>query len=186
MPGQTFTGQTLVEALRSGELDQPAGVVLVGMVKESEQPDHVAFARGGCDTWIDLPTSLIEQAEHAGARPCDDHSHPVFRITLRESDDPQARLLGQLLATQAQPQFRPRSPEPTHLPGLRLSRRRGGATSRMAAQQGGFHDYCMYFCDFLVRECIGFGNDWETCINLRVGCSDLCGIFSSVFEPIFD
>jgi hypothetical protein len=56
----------------------------------------------------------------------------------------------------------------------------------MAAQQGGFHDYCMYFCDFLVRECIGFGNDWETCINLRVGCSDLCGIFSGVFEPIFD
>ena len=65
----TFTGQTLVEALRSGELDQPSGVVLIGMVKESEQQDHVAFARGGCDTWIDLPTSLIEQAEHVGAGP---------------------------------------------------------------------------------------------------------------------
>jgi hypothetical protein len=182
MPGQTFTGQTLVEALRSGELDQPAGVVLIGMVKESEQPDHVAFARGGCDTWIDLPTSLIEQAEHAGARPCDDHSHPVFRITLRESDDPQAKLLAQLLATQ--PQLRPQPPGPGRA-GLRPPRSRGGGVSRMAAEHG-FHDYCMYFCDFLVRECIGFGNDWETCINLRVGCSDICGILSDVFGTILD
>jgi hypothetical protein len=85
MPGQTFSGETLVEALQSGELDHP-GLVLTGMVKPSEHPDHVAFARGGCDTWADLPTSMIEQAEHVGSRPCEDHSHPVFRITLKESD----------------------------------------------------------------------------------------------------
>jgi len=179
MPGQTFTGQTLVEALRSGELDQPAGVVLTGMGKESEQPDHVAFARGGCDTWIDLPTSLIERAEHVGARPCEDHSHPLFRITLRESDDPQAKLLAQLVTTQ--PQFAPhmRRPGP---PGRRP--RRG--VSRRMAQQPVFHDYCMYACDWLVRECISLGGSWESCINLRVICSDICGIFGDVYEPIFE
>jgi hypothetical protein len=40
----------------------------------------------------------------------------------------------------------------------------------------------MYGCDWLVRECIGFGGDWK-CINLRVLCSDLCGIFGTVFDP---
>ena len=100
MPGQTFTGEALVDALSSGELDHQPGIVLSGMVKPSEQPDHVAFARGGCDTWVDLPTSMIEQAEHVGSRPCEDHSHPVFRITLSESEDPQAKLLGQLLGSQ--------------------------------------------------------------------------------------
>jgi len=161
MPGQTFTGDALVEALRSGELDQPAGVVLTGMVKESEQPEHVAFARGGCDTWIDVPTSLIERAEHVGARPCEDHSHPVFRIT-------------------AQPH-----PSHVHRSGPFGPRPRRGISRRMA-QQPVFHDYCMYGCDWLVRECISLGGSWESCINLRVICSDICGIFSDVYEPIFE
>ena len=180
MPGQTFSGQALVEALRSGELDQPAGVVLSGMVKESEQPDHIAFARGGCETWIDLPVSLIEQAEHVGQRPCDDHAHPLFRITLRESDDPQAKLLAQLLTTGARPGGR--SPRPG--PGPRRRGRHGPAVGRQA-ELGSIHDYCMYMCDWLVRECIGFGGDWEHCIQLRVACSDICGIFE-VLDPIFE
>ena len=178
MPGRTFTGQTLVDALSAGEFEHP-GVALTGMVKPSEQPDHVAFARGGCDTWVDLPVSMIEQAEHVGNRPCEDHSHPVFRITLSESDDPQAKLLGQLLASQPQLGLRPPGP------GFRPPAMRPGAASRRAAPRG-FHDYCMYGCDWLVRECIGFGGDWETCINLRVLCSDMCGIFSTVFDPNYD
>jgi hypothetical protein len=46
MPGQTFTGQALVDALSAGEFEQP-GIVLTGMVKPSEQQGHVSFARGG-------------------------------------------------------------------------------------------------------------------------------------------
>ena len=174
MPGQTFSGQTLVEALQAGELDHP-GLVLTGMVKPSEQPDHVAFARGGCDTWVDLSTSMIEQAEHVGSRPCEDHSHPVFRITLKESDDPQARLLGQLLS--AQPQQGLRMPPP----GLRSSVSHPGTASRM---RPGLHDPCLYLCDWLVRECIGFGGNYEACLSVRATCSDLCGIVS-VFDPVF-
>jgi len=182
MPGQTFTGQALVEALGSGELDQPAGVVIAGMVKQSDHPEHVAFALGGCDTWIDLPTSMIEQAEHIGARPCDDHSHPLFRFTLRESDDPQAKLLAQLLASQ--PHGRPphlhRRPAGPPRPG-----RRRGVSARMA-QEPVLHDYCMYACDWLVRECIGFGGSWESCINLRVICSDICGILTEGLGSVLE
>ena len=126
MPGQTFTGQALVKALSSGELDHDPGLVLSGMVKQSEQADHVSFARGGCDTWIELPTSMIEEAEHVGSRPCEDHSHPVFRIRLKESKDPQARLLGQLLASQ--PSMAARAPFPGRgLPGSRIPLRGSGS-----------------------------------------------------------
>jgi hypothetical protein len=179
MPGKTFTGETLAQALESGEFEQPAaaGVVLTGMVKPSEQTGHVAFARGGCDTWVELPTSLIENAEHIGARPCEDHSHPVFRITLRESDDPQAKLLGQLLATHAR--ATPRIPPP----GRRLPPPRFGPASR-AAGLGGIHDSCLWACDWLVRECVGFGGNYEECLSLRATCSDICGILSSL-DPIF-
>jgi hypothetical protein len=179
MPGKTFTGETLAQALEAGEFERPAagGVVLTGMVKPSEQPGHVAFARGGCDTWVDLPTSLIEQAEHVGVRPCDDHSHPVFRIMLRESDDPQAKLLGQLLATQPRPI--PRMPAP----GRRMPSPPFGPASRAAAG-GGIHDSCLWVCDWLVRECVGFGGNYEECLNLRATCSDICGILSSL-DPIF-
>jgi hypothetical protein len=177
VPGQTFTAQALVDALNEGEFEHP-GIVLTGMVKPSEQQDHVSFAHGGCDTWVDLPTSLIEQAEHVGSRPCEDHSHPVFRITLRESDDPQAKLFGQLLA--AQPQQRSRPP----FPGLRSPGHRLGVEGRTSlARRGGFHDSCLGVCDFLVRECIGFGGDYDTCIGLRATCSDICGVLSAL-EPI--
>jgi len=165
MPGQTFTGQALVDALRAGEFEHP-GIALTGMVKPSEQQEHVAFARGGCDTWVDLPTSMIEQAEHLGSRPCDDHSHPVFRITLRESEDPQAKLFGQLLA--AQPSLAPRGGRPFRPPPR---------PGRALAARHPFHDTCLGVCDFLVRECIGFGGDYDKCISLRAMCSDLCGAF---------
>lgn len=178
MPGKTFTGETLAQALSAGEFDQPAaaGVVLTGMVKPSEQPGHVAFTRGGCDTWVDLPTSLIEEADHVGSRPCDDHSHPVFRITLRESDDPQARLLGRLLTVSPGPG--PRLPFPgRHVPPLRAG------VAGHAAAGGGFHDSCLWVCDWLVRECVGFGGNYEECLSLRATCSDICGILSSL--PVF-
>jgi hypothetical protein len=143
MTGQTFTGQTLVDALSAGEFEQPSGVVLTGMVKQSEQPDHIAFARGGCDSWIDLPTTMIEQAEHVGSRPCEEHAHPIFRITLAESDDPQAKLLGTLLASQPQPGGRAPLPG-LHPPGRRTAANRPGLPQ-------GFHDSCLWACDYLVR-----------------------------------
>jgi hypothetical protein len=117
---------------------------------------------------------MIEQAEHVGSRPCEDHSHPVFRITLRESDDPQAKLLGQLLTSQQQ-----LGPRPPH-PGLRSFGPRLGAAGGIPSARHGFHDSCLGVCDFLVRECIGFGGDYNTCIGLRATCSDICGVLSSL------
>jgi hypothetical protein len=97
MKDKVFSGEALEEALKSEELDQ-SEIELTGMVKSSDKPGHIAFARGGCDTWVDIPTKMIEQAEQLGRMPCKGHWHPQFRITLKKSNNPEARILSELLA----------------------------------------------------------------------------------------
>jgi hypothetical protein len=97
MPDQ-LTGAKLEKALRGGEFDQ-APVELVGMVKASDEDGTIGFSPTDCESWVDVPTDVIETAEHVGHRPCRDHSHPVFRLTLKQSDDPAARIFSTLLAS---------------------------------------------------------------------------------------
>jgi hypothetical protein len=97
MKDKIFSGEALEEALKS-EVFEQSEIELIGMVKSSEKPGHIAFARGGCETWIDMPTKMIEQAEQLGRRPCKDHWHPQFRITLKKPNNSEARILGELLA----------------------------------------------------------------------------------------
>lgn len=100
MAKTTLTGRDLEQALKQGKLSQK-GAVLTGMAKPSEKDGHIAFTRSGCDAWIDLPTELIEQAEHVGNQTCKDHMHPVVRITLKDSESPEGLLLASLLAQEA-------------------------------------------------------------------------------------
>lgn len=102
---KAFTGASLEKALKENSLTR-SGTTVVGMVKKSEKGGHISFTRSGCDTWIDLPIDLIEQAEQLGQHRCKDHVHPVFKITLKEGKDPEAKLLASLLA-QPYPETRP-------------------------------------------------------------------------------
>lgn len=99
MESQAFSGASLEEALKGDLLDQ-SEVVLIGMVKQAQTPGYISFTGGGCDHWIDIPVDLIERADRMGSRPCKDHAHPVFRLTLKEPKDPQARIYASLLAQQ--------------------------------------------------------------------------------------
>jgi hypothetical protein len=103
MPDQPFTGASLEEALRSGQLDKPA-IELVGMVKSAEEPGKVSFSPTDCESWVDIPVNLIETAEQVGQRPCREHNHPVFRLHLKKPKDPEAQILAALLTSSAPPQ----------------------------------------------------------------------------------
>jgi hypothetical protein len=92
-----FNGAGLEEALAHGSLDRPA-TQLIGMMKASAVSGHVSFAPAGCGSWVDIPSAMIAEAQHIGHQPCEDHSHPVFRILLNEPADPQAKALLQLIA----------------------------------------------------------------------------------------
>jgi len=100
MQEESFTGEALEKALVNDELSQP-GLELLGMVKASDQKGHVSFTASGCDDWVDIPTTMIEQAERVGSSKCKDHSHPVFKLTLKESRSAEAQILSALLGQRA-------------------------------------------------------------------------------------
>lgn len=102
-----LSGIGLENALREGRLTRPP-VHLTGMVKVSEREGYVQFSQAGCDAWVEIPTTLIEQAEHVGYMPCREHSHPQMRITLKSLGNQESEVLLALLAqrrvvVQAQP-----------------------------------------------------------------------------------
>ena len=114
MPDEQLTGEALEQALRSGDLDSST-VEIVGMVKAAEGKGKISFSPTDCESWVEVPTDLIESAVQVGKSTCRDHSHPVFRLSLKESDDPSARVLAALLGSSAPSQ---RLGGSTPIPGL--------------------------------------------------------------------
>lgn len=177
--GETsFSGDSLEKALQEGHLDSGTAE-LRGMVKTSDESGHVAFSRAGCDTWVDIPTDMIEHAEHVGSRSCGDHSHPVVTISLKEPTDPEGQILAALLSQVTQGGIR----WPNHLsegisglagfaPGAKGLR---GSTDRLPSSAGAqlaakddfeaFQD-CIYGCSpFLSAPCLEFCD----CLHLTPG-----------------
>jgi hypothetical protein len=100
---KTFTGQSLVAALKENSFENiTSNVGLTGMVKKSEKEDYISFTQSGCGTWVDLPVSMIEKAEFLEMRTCKDHAHPVMKVTLKHSGNPENEILLGLLQQTAQ------------------------------------------------------------------------------------
>jgi len=93
----TLDGPALEKSLAENTFDAPAPI-LIGMVKSSARQGYIAFAPNGCGSWVDIPTAMIAEAEKLGDQPCKDHTHHVFRLKLKEPQDPQAKVLMALLA----------------------------------------------------------------------------------------
>jgi hypothetical protein len=174
MSGDQFTGERLVQALASGALTPAvsAGVTLVGMVKASETPGCVAFTPAGCESWVDVPSSMIESAQHIGERRCDDHRHPVVRMTLKEPANAEARVLHQLLAVRS------------------LMSKAGGHTPYPAAPHAAFSQGCHNFCDVLLRNCIKNPQTTSAqCVFLYENCWRACDVvdwFGGIFDGAFE
>lgn len=100
-----MSGAELEQALRDDTLGRQAQRVTVTvMVKASGTDGQVSVTASGCREWIDIPSSMIDEALVIGTRPCAEHSHPLARITLTppktEEGQVLARLLAQLTSTQ--------------------------------------------------------------------------------------
>jgi len=104
MQAKTFTGASLEKALKDNSLTR-SGIVLTGMVKASQKDGYISFTRSGCDSWVDLPSDMVEQAEHLGQNACKDHSHTVVKLTLKEPKDAEAKIVTALLAQHPQGQM---------------------------------------------------------------------------------
>ena len=172
-----LTGSALEKALRSGGLDAPS-LEIVGMVKASDEEGRISFSATDCESWTDVPTDLIKHAERVGESPCRDHTHPVFRLVLADSDDPAAKVLSAVLASWRRSRHEPVSHRgPGRAPGPRsayLARRfrpgGGGGfgltNSCTESYQncyvkcslldpgGAMQDACLELCDEIYDDCV--------------------------------
>ena len=91
-----YTGASLEKALASNELSQPS-FYLTGMVKFSQKPGYIAFTSAGCDSWVNIPVSIIEKAQKIGSQGCGDHSHPLMKLTIKQPASEEGNLFYALL-----------------------------------------------------------------------------------------
>lgn len=109
--GETaLSGPALEDALARGSIDRPKPQ-LIGMVKASKGGGFISFAQSGCESWVDLPSSLVAEAHQIGHQFCEDHSHPLFRLVLSEPENPAAKALIGLLTARAPAPFMPMPPD---------------------------------------------------------------------------
>jgi hypothetical protein len=92
-------GAGLEKALADGKFEQSTSH-LTGMVKPSGNSGHVSFTLAGCRSWVDIPSSMITDARYVGKQVCEDHSHPVFQLSI-EPTNAESRALMQLLSAGA-------------------------------------------------------------------------------------
>jgi hypothetical protein len=166
--GESYTGEALRDALQAGTLTKPPGLVIVGMVKPS-----ATRLRSGSPVVV----AMIETAEQVGSRPCDDHSHPVFRITLTEPADHQARVLAALLGSTQRswerPGFTGIGDAGARLMGSISQQRETGPTFPPAQT-------CDDFCQYLSTACLWY--NLPLCRLVYLLCSAGCTIFGSASQ----
>ncbi|MGW5865125.1 hypothetical protein ACWFRJ_23450 [Streptomyces sp. NPDC055239] len=95
---RSFSGEEFLQALASDSVREKP--VIVGMVKKSEEAtESFQFAPGTtCQDWTTIPVSLIDQVELLRQVPCDEHTHSLVQLTLKESDSPEHTVLATLLS----------------------------------------------------------------------------------------
>jgi hypothetical protein len=122
---QSYSASELIDALNEDTFAPPARQ-LIGIVKKSEHPDHIAFSRKGCghDRFIDIPSAMIAGAEQIGWSNCGDHGHPVVRLQLKEPHSAEGKMLLSLLL-QAQPATAFAGTSPFPGPGAQASAMHG-------------------------------------------------------------
>lgn len=108
MKDSSYSGSTLEQALKNKELGACSSE-FTALVQASDTAGYVCLALGGCDNWVEMPSDMIEQAASVGQFTCKDHTHPVMKIRLKDSGNPEAAVLLALLLqalkrSQAQPQ----------------------------------------------------------------------------------
>jgi hypothetical protein len=146
MPDEPLTGKSLEQALRSGDLDRPA-LEVVGMVKAAEEKGKISFSSTNCESWVDVPTDLIERAVQVGQSRCRDHSHPVFRLSFSASDDPAAQVMAALLASSASSPMQA-SPDFTAMPPPLMGPFTAEAQLGQSGGLGFFDSRCVRSCQW--------------------------------------
>jgi hypothetical protein len=111
---KTFTGAEFVTALAEKKIAEP--MVLEGMAKlEDGDKTSFMFSPGtSCAMWVRIPIDIVEQVGLIRVIACNDHSHPLVRLHLKEppTDNPIAALFASFVKQVGSQQSRSGDPRP--------------------------------------------------------------------------
>ncbi|MEV6408819.1 hypothetical protein AB0M58_38775 [Streptomyces bobili] len=90
---EAYSPQEFFQRLTRNELGST--VALAGLINESESDDQYAsFVVGTeCTDWRRIPLSLIDSIQPVRTISCNDHTHPLVKLRLKEPTSDEARLL---------------------------------------------------------------------------------------------
>jgi hypothetical protein len=114
---------------------------------------------------------MIEQAEKVGSSQCRDHSHPVFKLTLKESKSAEGQILSALLAQRVvDPGHRARSASPAGFPNLAAPPPAGYPSVSLRGPRGGITGGVHVGPTSVAYWPVGDGSwrcvGWGDCLNL--------------------
>jgi hypothetical protein len=92
---QTYTPTDFVAKLSANELPEPLHTTFVGLAKyDREKPQAIQFSwSSSCQQWLTVPMDMIETVHHLGSVPCQDHQHPLVKMTCKRPDESRADLV---------------------------------------------------------------------------------------------
>lgn len=87
------------------------------MVKGADDSQRLLFANGtDCNTWTELPLSMIESIEVRDIVPCRDHTHPVVKLQLKRARLSESRVFAALAEARASAGAYRQAPAKTQTP----------------------------------------------------------------------
>lgn len=94
---KTLTGKEFFEQLNSNSLKQP--LIIKGIVKKSENNSDVLFkGSGDSSDWVKIPSSMVESVKLMKTYTREGASMAIVEITLKESTNPESKVLAELLS----------------------------------------------------------------------------------------
>lgn len=90
-----YSPQDFLERLINDDFRRP--LIITGMIKKAENSDQFLFTIGtSCANWRKVPLNIIDNIEVLNFVPCNDHAHPMVKMTFKEPESEESLLFASL------------------------------------------------------------------------------------------
>ena len=112
--GNTFSAPEMLAALASGNFTPALAITCA--IKHGEKDDKHLYVnmKMSCADWIPIPLQSIDTIEYMRNFTCDDHTHPIVRLTFAKPKTAEAQALAAIAVQQADMQTQSNRPRPNY------------------------------------------------------------------------
>jgi hypothetical protein len=96
--GNVFSASEMLTALRGGNF-APSLKIVCAIKHEDKNDKHLLInTRMSCVDWIPIPLETIDTIEYVRKFTCDDHSHPIVKLTFAPPKTPEGQAFAAIAA----------------------------------------------------------------------------------------